>query len=61
MNERLSYINKLDFSLLTSDPNGLDTLATELKQKSEDGFPGINNDLISIKRIFKTILKLKVI
>ena len=59
MNERLSYINKLNFSLLTTDPNGLDTLATELKQKSEDGFPGINNDLNFYKTYIQNYIKAK--
>ena len=59
MNERLAYINKLNFSLLTSDPNGLDTLATELKQKSEDGFPGINNDLNFYKTYIQNYIKAK--
>ena len=59
MNERLSYINKLNFSLLTTDPNGLDTLATELKQKSEDGFPGVNNDLNFYKTYIQNYIKAK--
>ena len=59
MNERLAYINKLNFSLLTSDPNGLDTLATELKQKSEDGFPSINNDLNFYKTYIQNYIKAK--
>ena len=59
MNERLSYINKLNFSLLTTDPNGLDTLATELKQKSEDGFPSINNDLNFYKTYIQNYIKAK--
>ena len=59
MNERLSYINKLNFSLLTTDPNGLDTLATELKQKSEDGFHGINNDLNFYKTYIQNYIKAK--
>ena len=59
MNERLSYINKLNFSLLTTDPNGLDTLATELKQKSEDGFPNINNDLNFYKTYIQNYIKAK--
>ena len=59
MNERLSYINKLNFSLLTTDPNGLDTLATELKQKSEDGFPGVNNDLNFYKTYIQNYIKVK--
>ena len=59
MNERLSYINKLNFSLLTSNPNGLDTLATELKQKSEDGFPSINNDLNFYKTYIQNYIKAK--
>ena len=59
MNERLAYINKLNFSLLTSDPNGLDTLATELKQKSEDGFHGINNDLNFYKTYIQNYIKAK--
>ena len=59
MNERLAYINKLNFSLLTSDPNGLDTLATELKQKSEDGFPGVNNDLNFYKTYIQNYIKAK--
>ena len=59
MNERLSYINKLNFSLLTTNPNGLDTLATELKQKSEDGFPGINNDLNFYKTYIQNYIKAK--
>jgi hypothetical protein len=59
MNERLSYINKLNFSLLTTDPNGLDTLATELKQKSEDGFPGINNNLNFYKTYIQNYIKAK--
>ena len=59
MNERLSYINKLNFSLLTTDPNGLDTLATELKQKSEDGFPSVNNDLNFYKTYIQNYIKVK--
>ena len=59
MNERLSYINKLNFSLLTTDPNGLDTLATELKQKSEDGFPSVNNDLNFYKTYIQNYIKAK--
>ena len=59
MNERLSYINKLNFSLLTTDPNGLDTLATELKQKSENGFPSINNDLNFYKTYIQNYIKAK--
>ena len=59
MNERLSYINKLNFSLLTTDPNGLNTLATELKQKSEDGFPGVNNDLNFYKTYIQNYIKAK--
>ena len=59
MNERLAYINKLNFSLLTSNPNGLDTLATELKQKSEDGFPSINNDLNFYKTYIQNYIKAK--
>ena len=59
MNERLAYINKLNFSLLTTDPNGLDTLATELKQKSEDGFHGINNDLNFYKTYIQNYIKAK--
>ena len=59
MNERLSYINKLNFSLLTTNPNGLDTLATELKQKSEDGFPGVNNDLNFYKTYIQNYIKAK--
>ena len=59
MNERLSYINKLNFSLLTTDPNSLDTLATELKQKSEDGFHGINNDLNFYKTYIQNYIKVK--
>ena len=59
MNERLSYINKLNFSLLTTDPNGLDTLATELKQKSENGFPSINNDLNFYKTYIQNYIKVK--
>ena len=59
MNERLSYINKLNFSLLTTDPNGLDTLATELKQKSEDGFPGVNNNLNFYKTYIQNYIKVK--
>ena len=59
MNERLAYINKLNFSLLTTDPNGLDTLATELKQKSEDGFPSINNDLNFYKTYIQNYIKAK--
>ena len=59
MNERLSYINKLNFSLLTTDPNGLDTLATELKQKSEDGFPSVNNDLNFYKTYIQNYIKTK--
>ena len=59
MNERLAYINKLNFSLLTSDPNGLDTLATELKQKSENGFPNINNDLNFYKTYIQNYIKAK--
>ena len=59
MNERLSYINKLNFSLLTTDPNGLDTLATELKRKSEDGFPSINNDLNFYKTYIQNYIKAK--
>ena len=59
MNERLSYINKLNFSLLTTEPNGLDTLATELKQKSEDGFHGINNDLNFYKTYIQNYIKTK--
>ena len=59
MNERLSYINKLNFSLLTTDPNGLDTLATGLKQKSEDGFPGVNNDLNFYKTYIQNYIKVK--
>ena len=59
MNERLAYINKLNFSLLTSDPNGLDTLATELKQKSEDGFPSVNNDLNFYKTYIQNYIKAK--
>ena len=59
MNERLSYINKLNFSLLTTNPNGLDTLATELKQKSEDGFPGVNNDLNFYKTYIQNYIKVK--
>ena len=58
-NERLSYINKLNFSLLTTDPNGLDTLATELKQKSENGFPSINNDLNFYKTYIQNYIKAK--
>ena len=59
MNERLSYINKLNFSLLTTDPNGLDTLATKLKQKSEDGFPSVNNDLNFYKTYIQNYIKAK--
>ena len=59
MNERLSYINKLNFSLLTTDPNGLDTLATELKQKSEDGFPSVNNELNFYKTYIQNYIKAK--
>jgi hypothetical protein len=59
MNERLAYINKLNFSLLTSDPNGLDTLATDLKQKSENGFPSINNDLNFYKTYIQNYIKAK--
>ena len=59
MNERLSYINKINFSLLTTDPNGLDTLATELKQKSENGFPSINNDLNFYKTYIQNYIKAK--
>lgn len=59
MNERLAYINKLDFSLLATDPNGLDTLANELKQKSEDGFPGVSNDLDFYKTYIQNYIKAK--
>ena len=59
MNERLAYINKLDFSLLATDPNGLDTLATELKTKSEDGFPGVSNDLDFYKAYIQNYIKAK--
>lgn len=59
MNERLAYISKLNFSLLATDPNGLDTLATELKTKSEDGFPGVSNDLDFYKTYIQNYIKAK--
>lgn len=60
MNERLVYISKLDFSLLATNPqNGLDILATELKQKSEDGFPQVNNNLDFYKQYIQNYVKAK--
>ena len=59
MNQRLSLISNLDFTLIAKDPaNGLDTLAQDLKEKSEEGYD-FSNDISFYKTYIQSYIKAK--
>ena len=59
MNQRLSLISNLDFTLLSRDPeHGLDSLAQELKEKSEQGYD-FSNDVSFYKTYIQNYIKAK--
>ena len=59
MEQRLSLISNLDFTLIAKDPtNGLDTLAQELKTKSEEGYD-FSNDISFYKTYIDNYIKAK--
>lgn len=59
MNQRLSLISNLDFTLIAKDPtHGLDTLAQELKEKSEKGYD-FSNDISFYKTYIQNYIKAK--
>ena len=59
MNQRLSLISNLDFTLLGRDPeHGLDSLAQELKEKSEQGYD-FSNDVSFYKTYIQNYIKAK--
>ncbi len=59
MNQRLSLISNLDFTLIAKDPtHGLDTLAQELKEKSEKGY-AFSNDISFYKTYIQNYIKAK--
>ena len=59
MEQRLSLISNLDFTLIAKDPaNGLDTLAQELKTKSEEGYD-FSNDISFYRDYINNYIKAK--
>lgn len=59
MNQRLSLISNLDFTLIGRDPeHGLDSLAQELKEKSEQGYD-FSNDVSFYKTYIQNYIKAK--
>ncbi|MFR3115540.1 MAG: hypothetical protein ACLTM5_06435, partial [Dialister sp.] len=59
MEQRLSLISKLDFTLIGKDPaHGLDTLAQELKTKSEEGYD-FSNDISFYKTYIQNYIGAK--
>ena len=59
MEQRLSLISKLDFTLIGKDPeHGLDTLAQELKTKSEEGYD-FSNDISFYKTYINNYIAAK--
>ena len=59
MNQRLSLISNLDFTLLSRDlEHGLDSLAQELKEKSEQGYD-FSNDVSFYKTYIQNYIKAK--
>ena len=59
MNQRLSLISNLDFTLLGRDPeHGLDSLAQELKEKSEQGY-SFSNDVSFYKTYIQNYITVK--
>ena len=59
MNQRLSLISNLDFTLIGRDPeHGLDSLAQELKEKSEQGY-SFSNDVSFYKTYIQNYITVK--